>query len=912
MGGSSGGKGEGGAQRTPVESPNTLKSSSKARVLDLLCEGEIEGLVDGLKSVYLDGVAIQNPDGTNNFTGVTLYDVKGTQSQEYIPGFPSAESEHSVGVEVKHATPVVRTVTDPEVDAVRITLQVPQLTYQDPMTGDLKPTSVLVSIAVQSNGGGYVVQSFQDAELFRGKCTSPYERTFRVELTGSPPWDIRVTRVTADASSVTTQNKVIWKSYATLLDEKLSFPNTALCALQVAASQFSTIPTRSYRIRGLRVRVPSNYDPAARTYEGTWDGTWKVAWTDNPAWCFYDLLTTKRYGLGRYLNEAAVDKWGLYTVAKYCDEYVPSGTPKRAALAASNLSLGVEDTLRRYFRSSGGLLALGLQPGDEVVFSGFANAANNGRATVESVSDSNITVARGKPLVLESEAPGRGFVTQAPTEPRFRCNLYLQTQEDAYKVINNLASVFRGMTYWASGAVFVAQDAPRDAEYLFTPANVVDGLFTYASSGKRARHTVALVTWNDPDNHFKTAQEYVTDEEGLATYGYNPTEVVALGCTSPGQAQRVGRWLLLTERLETETVTFRTGFEGAMRNPGAVVKIQDPYRAGRRWGGRVVAATASQVELDADVTLESGKTYALSAVLPDGTVEERPLAALAPAPYRALTVETPFSSAPQPQAVWVLAASDLTPTLWRILNVAEVEPHLYEITALRHEPGKYAEVEYGVKLQPLPTSVLPSSAPPAGLAVGESLYKTTNGGVKVMVTARWTQVATATEYRVRWQREGGNWTSETPVQTHYWELLDCLPGAYTVQVAAVLNGLVTTYASASYTVQGKAAPPSNVTGLSYTLNGNTATLRWAEVPDLDRDTYELRYGSSWETGSPIGKVRATTHEWALPAPGVNHLVHLKAIDTSGNPSTSAASVLVVSAPTVPATLTLGISSTPPP
>ena len=826
MGGSSGGKGEGGAQRTPVESPDTLKSSSKARVLDLLCEGEIQGLVDGLKSVYLDGVAIQNPDGTFNFTGVTVYDVKGTQSQEYIPGFPSAEAEYSVGVEVKHATPVVRTVTDPEVDAVRITLQVPQLTYQNPTTGDLLPTTVRVSIAVQSNGGGYVVQPFVGADLFRGKCTSPYERTFRVELTGSPPWDIRVTRVNEDSDSVTKQNKVIWKSYATLLDEKLSFPNTALCALQVEASQFSAIPTRSYRIRGLRVRVPSNYSPAARTYEGTWDGTWKVAWTDNPAWCFYDLLTTKRYGLGRYLNEAAVDKWGLYTVAKYCDELVPDG--------------------------KGGM------------------------------------------------------------EPRFRCNLYLQTQEDAYRVINNLASIFRGMTYWASGAVFVAQDAPRDAEYLFTPANVVDGLFTYASSGKRARHTVALVTWNDPDNHFKAAQEYVTDEEGLATYGYNPTEVVALGCTSRGQAQRVGRWLLLTERLETETVTFRTGYEGAMRNPGAVVKLQDAYRAGRRWGGRVVAATPSQVELDADVTLEAGKTYALSVVLPDGTVEERPLAALAPAPYRALTVATAFSAAPQPQAVWVLAASDLTPTLWRILNVAEVEPHLYEITALRHEPGKYAEVEYGVKLQPLPTSVLPSSAPPAGLVVGESLYKTTNGGVKVMVTARWTQVATATEYRVRWQREGGNWTSEPPVQTHFWELLDCLPGAYTVQVAAVLNGLVTTYASASYTVLGKAAPPSDVTGLTCALNGSTATLRWAEVPDLDRDTYELRYGSSWEAGTLIGKVRATTYEWALPAPGVNLLVHVKAIDTSGNYSTGAASVLVVSVPTVPATLTVGISSTPPP
>ncbi|WP_163998689.1 host specificity protein J [Pyxidicoccus caerfyrddinensis] len=824
-GGNSGGKGGSEAQRSPVERPDTLKSSAHARVLDLLCEGEIEGLVDGLKSVYLDGVPVQNPDGSFNFRDVTLYDVKGTQSQEYIPGFPSAEAEYVVNTEVKKDTPVVRTVTDASVDAVRVTVQVPQLSQQQPVTGDLGPDLVAIAIDVQSNGGGYVAQDLKGAGTISGKCTSPYERTYRVELTGSPPWDIRVRRLTADSSSATRQNKTYWKSYATLVDEKLSFPNSALCALQVSAHQFQSIPTRSYRIRGLKVRVPSNYNPTTRAYTGTWDGTFQVAWTDNPAWCFYDLLTTKRYGLGRFLNPAHVDKWGLYTIARYCDELVPDG--------------------------KGGM------------------------------------------------------------EPRFRCNLYLQTQADAYQVVNNLASVFRGMTYWASGAVYVAQDAPRDAEYLFTPANVVDGLFTYSSSGRRARHTVALVTWNDPANHYQSAKEYVADEEGLATYGYNPTEVVALGCTSRSQAQRVGRWLLYTERLETETVVFRTGLEGALRNPGAVVKVLDSHRAGRRWGGRVVAATASLVELDSDVTVEVGKAYTLFVVLPDGKVEERPLATLPPAPYRALTVATPFSAAPTPQAVWVLAASDLAPTTWRILSVSEVEPHLYEVTALRHHPGKYAEVEYGVKVQPVPTSVLPSSAPPAGLVLGESLYKTTNGGLKVSLNARWTQHPGATEYVVRWRQAGGNWATERGVQVHFWELRDIAPGPYSVQVAAVLNGLVTAFSEASYTVLGKAAPPSDVTGFAYSLNGNTATLRWAEIADLDRDMYELRYGGlAWESATFIAKVRATAHEWPLPSPA-NYTVWLKAVDTSGNPSANAASVTVLAAPTTPASVTMTVSSTPP-
>ncbi len=868
LAGSGGGKDGSTSRRSPVEAPDTLKSVAYARVLDLLCEGEIEGLVDGFKSVYLNGVPVQNEDDSYNFSDVVLDEVHGTQAQGHIPGFPSAESETSVNEEVTHGSnelenanglegAVVRTITDPDTDAVRITIEIPALARRDVQrtvlhegtifeqtfllgTGDILPASVQIAVDIQSNGGGYVERNLSTAGVFSGKCTSPYQRAFRFNLAGSPPWDIRVRRLTADAldaedfdeDTVTDEpdpnlsNQTVWKSFSTIIDDKLSYPNSAIVAMQVSAHQFNSIPTRSYRIRGLKVKVPSNYNPETRAYTGTWDGTFNVAWTDNPAWCFYDLLTTARYGLGNFINEASVDKWGLYEIGRYCDELVPDG--------------------------SGG------------------------------------------------------------TEPRFRCNLFLQTQEDAYRVVNNLASIFRGMVYWASGAVSVAQDAPRDPEYLFTPANVIDGLFTYSGSSKRSRHSVAIVTWNDPESRFRQTRELVTDEQSYLAFGYNPLEIVALGCTSRGQAIRLGKWALATERLETDTVTFRTGLEGALRNPGAIITIQDPYRAGRRYGGRLVSSTTTSVELDSDVELDEGTTYQLAVITPSGTVEEREVDFSASTPaHRKLALATPLTEQPVDNAIWVLTASDLVPVHYRVLSVSEVEKNIYEITALKHLAGKYDEVELGILAQEGPTSIIPSSLAPGGLTVGEELYLASTG-IRVKLVARWNQNTRATEYIVRWRYEGGNWNTLTGYQTHFWERLDVPPGNYDVQVAAVIGGFITSFAEASYEVLGKLAPPTYPGVFTAVLNGNTVSLRWNEIPDLDRDQYELRYGGSdWDSATLIARIRGTGFEWSLPS-SASYTVRLKAIDTSGIYSTGHATVSVNAAPTVPTSISLEISTTPPP
>jgi len=318
--GAGGGKGGGGSARVAQEAPDSLRSKAFARVMDLISEGEIEGLADGLKSVYLDDTPIENEDGSYNFTGVTLESRPGTQQQSYVPGFSSVENEIAVGVEVKASNPVVRSVTDPDIDAVRVKVSVPQLTNQDTTNGDLNGSSVNFAIDLQVNGGGFV-EVVNDT--ISGKTTTKYQRGYYVRLTGIGPWEIRVRRITADSTSSAIQNKTYLESYTEVIESKLRYPNSALVALRVDASQFSSIPRRSYDMKLLRVRVPANYDVAARAYSGVWDGTFKIAWTDNPAWCFYDLVTSTRYGLGSYIPEAQVDKWALYRVAQYCDQLVP-------------------------------------------------------------------------------------------------------------------------------------------------------------------------------------------------------------------------------------------------------------------------------------------------------------------------------------------------------------------------------------------------------------------------------------------------------------------------------------------------------------------------------------------------------------------------------------------------------------
>jgi hypothetical protein len=320
------GKGGGGQQRAPVEADDSLQSTQFATVLDLLSEGEIQGLDNGLKSVFLDSTPVVSSSGANNFTGYTTEFKTGTQAQTYIAGTQGIESETGVNVEATASTPVTRSITDTDVDRVRVTIQLPALQIIED-DGDIIGHSVNIKFQVQYNGGG-----FTDVinDTITGKTTNSYQRDYIIALTGAFPVDIKMVRVSADEVSARRQNRTFWFSFTEILDEKLRYPNSALSFLRFDSRQFQSIPTRKYLIRGIKVELPSNatVDTTTHlgrvTYAGVWDGTFGAAtWCADPAWCLWDLLTSTRYGPS--IPEASLDRYDFFAISQYCNELVSNG-----------------------------------------------------------------------------------------------------------------------------------------------------------------------------------------------------------------------------------------------------------------------------------------------------------------------------------------------------------------------------------------------------------------------------------------------------------------------------------------------------------------------------------------------------------------------------------------------------------
>ncbi|MBS0661360.1 MAG: host specificity protein J [Verrucomicrobia bacterium] len=709
--GSGGGGKGGGAARAAVEAPDSLRSNDYVRVLGLLSAGPIFGPTDPdhpLRCLYLDDTPVEASDGTRNFKDLKIYFLPGTVDQSYIPGFTSAESATSVNVQVETASPWTQAITDTTADAVRVTVSLPAIYKQDTSNGDIGGTSVQLKIQRRNSGGSYTDIL---TDTINGKQRSNYKRSYRIPLpAGTGPWDIRVVRLTADSAVSSLVNDTYVDSYSLIYEGKFSYPYCAQVGIDINAEQFSRIPIIAADVKGLLVRVPSNYNPTTRVYTGTWDGTFSApTWTNNPAWVFYDLLTHPRYGLGKFIPEASVDKWKLYAIAQYCDELVDDG--------------------------DGG------------------------------------------------------------TEPRFTCNLVIQTRQEALKVMADIASIFRGMVYFAAGLITPTQDAPADPVAQFSRANVIPAEngdhFVYRGSALRARHTVALVTWNNLANLGRLETEYVEDSDAVERFGVRELNVTGFGCTSRGQANRIGKWALAVEQRETDTVTFRASLEAAIVVPGDIIETSDPARAGRSMAGRIQSATTSSVVLDRSVLIESGQTYELSVYPPDGSAPvSRPVTTSA-GTVSTLAVSPAFASAPLANTLWVLKASNLQPEQWRVITVAETEnPLEYDVTALQHDPTKYAAVEQDLALDPPPTSLLPSAwscQPPVGPIAFEMVYRTTEISFDVSLEASWgaSPDPFLRRYAVLVRKDGGNWEHLPDVSAPEIRIPIDTPGNIEVEVVAV-------------------------------------------------------------------------------------------------------------------------------
>jgi predicted phage tail protein len=752
----SGGKGK---SKTPKEDANTLRSRAVGRMLDLLSEGPIEGLVGGKRGIYINEVSWESSGGKENFTGLTAELRNGDATQEAIPGFPSVEREIGSGQVIRYGNitnqPEIKPeiqISDSLVDAVRVTLQVDALAFTQ-KDGDIVGNSVQIRIEVKNAFTNYATVI---TDTISGKTTSPYERAYRINLPKDPalpdmgaPFRIRVSRLTTDSDQIKNQNGTSLSHYTEIIDNKLSYPDTAYVGVTFDTQLFDEgIPRRQYLIDGLKMAVPSNYYPkgieienfvplsqdftgtswtkkdiatplvsqnvvapdgtesaqvlvpnststthhlsraavvtgmsakvdhvasvyvkrinaacsgvrfqvyaqsgsttygsyqldlnfttgavtyadtsltanggrnvgwgceelddgwyrlwmagypsstvatlmprvwlfgssfgnttfagnsstqyaavwgfqihkgvspyqylpntttakatglsAERYYSGNWDGTFKTAWTNNPAWVLFMLLTHPRIGMGQWINESMIDKWALYGLAKYCDELVPDG------------------------------------------YGGY--------------------------------------------EPRFTFNGVIRNRDDAYNVIQNIATSFRGIVYWGAGSTLVSWDAPKDASILVTPANVIDGLFDYKGVGWKARHSAVLVKWNDPNNLYKDAIEVVEDQDLIQKFGWKPLETAAIGCTSRGQAYRWGKWILYTEKYETETVVYKASFDHMVKDgtavmPGDIIKVLDPSYAGIRNGGRVIRTVRNYLtysdQVNAASWTKTGVTVTANAV----------------------------------------------------------------------------------------------------------------------------------------------------------------------------------------------------------------------------------------------------------------------------------------------------------
>ena len=831
-GGGGGVKGGGTTKtRRPTEAKDSLDSTAYAKVIDLLCEGEIEGFPSArnytrdtenyntalLKDVFFNNTPVLNPaanpenpqDSDFNFQDVTIIPRYGTQTQTVVPGFDEILEEIQVGVTIEKDLPATRTIVDPNVDATRIILTIPQLQRLED-NGDVKGSNVTIAIDVQYNGGGF---NNVITDTFSGRTADQYQRDYRITFTSSArPIDIRVRRLTNDSNSAKNINGVVWTSYTEIVAARLNYPNSALVALRVDAEQFSSIPTRAYRIRGRKVQLPSNgtVDPANGriTYSGTWNGTFQAArWTTDPAWCLWDLLVNSRFGAGDFLNANTLDRWAFYAASQYCSELVPNG------------------------------------------FGGF--------------------------------------------EPRFSLNCVIQTENEAYDVINQLCSVFRAMPYWSTGSLTIAQDRPGSPAYLFNSSNVVDG-FNYAGSDLKTRPTVAVVRYFDMEARAE-AYEMVEDPAGIAAYGIIKTEVNAFGCTSRGQARRVGEWLLYTSRYEAEVVSFTASIEaGVVVRPGQQIRISDQTRAGLRMGGRIVSATTTSIVVDSAPIFAAGGQ--ILCILPDGTTETRSVSAIN---GNTITCSA-FPTAPAPNSVWVYQQPNLLTSNWRVLTVREVEMCRYEITAIAQNGSKYAYIERDQPLQQRDVTVLDERpASPSLLQASEVLYDAIGrAAVKIVVT--WRGVPGVRQYKIRWREQNGNWSVATIARLDY-EILDVSPTTYEIQVSAVSSTYnISPPSTTSLSVAGKSQRPADITGLTVVpVNESTALLSWSPVSDLDvkiGGSIIIRHspvltGATWGKGQEIVS-SASGSQTQKVVPLLSGTYMVKAQDDSGNRSVNAAMAVV--------------------
>ncbi|SAA86368.1 gp24 [Enterobacter hormaechei] len=739
-------------------------------------------MINGGQSIFLDNVPILNPDGTSNFNGVTWWFRDGTQNQAVIEGFDAVETPHDVGVQIKLSTPRTIQIDNDDSDQVRVIMMFPKLTKTDQKSGDTHGTTVQFQFEI-----AYGTTSFKPIKpqgysshvvTLSKKSSGKHYREYLFDLPkpGSN-YRIRVSRVTADSTTDYIQDQTWLSQYGEIVSTKLNYPNSALVGLKIDSQQFgSSVPARSYLVSGMEIRVPSNYDPVLGTYSGDWDGTFRLVVSENPAWILYDLLTSKRYGLGEYVTESMINIGQLYQIGRYCDELINDG------------------------------------------FGG--------------------------------------------KEKRFAINTVINSRGEAYKVLQDIVSTFRGMIFWAGGMVNIMQDSPSSPVMQFSAANII-GKVSYKGSSRKDRATVALITYNDKDDLYKQNIEYVEDEEGIKRFGVRKTESVAFGCTSRGQAHRVGLWTLYSNRMETDLITFTSGMDASLLMPGELVKLQDKFRSGKRNSGRLVNYTKNSITLDASVKLtKAGNT--VSFLSAKGKMIDRDLIEGA-GEYTVVTFKKALTEEEYPaiMGIWSVIEPNLEPMLLRVLAVNQNEEKgAFDIVGVQHNPTKFAAIDEGATLVPSKTTILdPTFSTPENLQVTEGTYVSSPGNLSVKLMVSWEGKSPSYVLRYRRSDVVEDWVT-TEVKTEQFDILNAAEnGMYDIELYSIsATGRRSSVISMVYTTLGTMTPPDAPTLLTAIGDYRVNVLAW-QLPatiDIDKINVYASRTNDLTTASLIAAVASTT------------------------------------------------------
>ena len=829
-----------------------LNSESVIQVVDLICEGPIQGLVLAEGSVYLNETPIVSGNSRNFTTDDVQYQMRtGGASQAQLAQMGSTASTITeVATEIGEnysetldangdvtardygSGQVIRQVTDPEVDHIELLFTVPRLfstSVEGLATGQLFNGTVQVKVFLQSKGTGY--NKVYDRTI-SGISVSDYQiKTPKIQLTGQGPWNIKVVKdnlgeghfeVTYTSFTEVPKNtalangrgnRIFWTSLIESQTVRSAYPYSAVAGLSLSTRQFPSLPTRAYEVKGRIINVPSNArvrDDGSLEFLGSFTGIFKQAWTTCPVCCFYDMVINPRYGAGDFVTPANLSWADLYPLAQYANALVanPDGT----------------------------------------------------------------------------------------TEPRFACNTVIGDQAEAFNVLQDLASVFRGMLFWQSNTIKATADhgnldgSDVAPVHLYNNSNVVEGAFSYSGSSLKTRSTSIRVRYNDPANFYKPNYVVHEDAELISKYGYQVKEVVGIGCTSKYQAQRLARWMLASEEIDGEVVTFSTGLQGAIVLPGQVFAVADEMRQGGRLAGRIASATTTAIITDQTITLPAGTNHKLTCTLSNGTVETRDISSVSD---KTITVSSAFTSAPPAESIWSLSASSVTEQKFRCLTVADNGDGTYSITGVEHNDSIYNVADSGGELVFDDITIFDEAPLPPENAKITFRQVRADAGFRFVAIVSWKKNLSsyAISYQVRYKIGNGNWSIDDTANTNYE--IDNLRSAANVVVQIRSVGIppirkfskwVTLTAVApgvaveedpTGAAAGKPAikPPPNIDNVSIQANGDNAILRWTFPVvgfDLLNYTVIIRHSSktdgsgTWAASTKLREVSATTDNAIVP------------------------------------------------